>query len=262
MKILCWNLGFAAGRRREDPSLHDRAWHWIAAVDPDMAFLQETEPPTWTRERWEVLTLPHSAWASALVARHGLTLHPAALPVGGVLERAESYLATAQLELTTSERLFVSSVHTSARPAPKWGHPGYERTAIARASVGEPWWNDVMFAGCRELLEGRRFLLAGDWNTSRWLDSNGVAAPSGQEFFDRAAVAGWVELSLDANGREGKSWYGSTNPRVSQPDHVFADATTAASLRSFRIDPYPVDAHGLSDHAPLILELDLRAGDA
>ena len=36
------------------------------------------------------------------------------------------------------------------------------------------------------------------------------------------------------------------------------DPGTAASFRSFRIDPYPVEAHGLSDHAPLILELDLE----
>jgi endonuclease/exonuclease/phosphatase family metal-dependent hydrolase len=260
MKIICWNLGYAAGRWRDDPTLHDRAWHWIASVDPDLAFLQETDPPTWARERWEVLSLPHSFWASALVGRRGITVHAATLPTGGVLERARAYLATAELELATGERLLVSSVHAPSRMAPQWGHPGYERSAIARASVGEPRWNDVMFAGFRELVEGRRFLLAGDWNTSRWLDANGVAAPAGQEFFDRVSAAGWVELSVDANGREGKSWYGSTNPRVSQPDHVFADATTAAGLRAFRIDAYPVEAHGLSDHAPLVLDLDLRLG--
>jgi len=163
--------------------------------------------------------------------------------------------------MVDGEHLVVSSVHAAARRAPEWGHPGYERRVIARASVGEPWWNDVMFAGFREAVQGRRFILAGDWNTSRWLDSKGVAAPAGQEFFDRATAAGWVELSLDAGGREGKSWYGSTNPRVSQPDHIFADAGTAAGLRSFRIDPYPVQVHGLSDHAPLVLELDLDVSE-
>jgi endonuclease/exonuclease/phosphatase family metal-dependent hydrolase len=71
-----------------------------------------------------------------------------------------------------------------------------------------------------------------------------------------------VELSLDPDGHEGKTWYGSTNPRTSQLDHVFADATTAASLRSFRIDPHPVEAYGLSDHAPMILELDLTVATA
>ena len=169
MKVLCWNLGAAAGRWRDDPALHDRAWHWIAAVDPDN-----------------------------------------------------------------------------------------RREEIARPSVGVPWWNDVAFAGFRDLVDGRRFIIAGDWNTSRWADVDGIPTPAGAEFFARAAAAGWVELSLDSDGREGKTWYGSTNPRTHLPDHVFADAETAATLRSFRIDPYPVEAQGLSDHAPMILELDLE----
>jgi len=38
MRALCWNLGFAAGQWRENAALHDRAWHWIAAVDPDVVF--------------------------------------------------------------------------------------------------------------------------------------------------------------------------------------------------------------------------------
>lgn len=260
MKILCWNLGSAYGRWRDEPGLHERAWHWIAAVDPDLAFLQEAQPPGWARDRWEVLTLPYEFWASALVARSAATLRPAVLPAGGVIEREGSYFATAELEVSGVGPLLVSSVHAAPHVAPGWRHPGYEAASIARPSVGEPWCNDVAFAGFRDLVEGKRFLLAGDWNTSRSLDADGVPATDGQEFFERAAAAGWVEVSLDADGREGKSWYGSTNPRFCQLDHIFADAETAASFRSFRIDPYPVEVHGLSDHAPLMLELALDIG--
>jgi len=259
MRILCWNLGAAAGRWRDDPELHERTWHWIAAVDPDLAFLQETRPPEWARERWEVLTLPFHFWASAIAARRGLPLRVVAPPSDGVLDKAGSYHAFAELDLASGDSMLLSSVHTSPHEAPPWGHRGYRRRAIARPSVGRPWWNDVAFAGFRELVEGRRFLLAGDWNTARWVDAAGVPEPAGAEFFDRAAKEGWVELSLDADGHEGNTWYGSRNPRTSQLDHVFADATTAGSLRSFRIDPYPVEGHGLSDHAPMILELDLEA---
>ena len=256
--ILCWNLGAAAGRWRDDPDLHERAWHWIAAVDPDLAFLQETEPPDWARGHWEVITLPHSFWASALVARRSLGLRVLEPPTGGVLAKAGSYHAFGEIELVSGDPLLVASVHTSPRVAPVWGYrEHYRREQIARPSVGVPWWNDVAFAGFRELVDGRRFIVAGDWNTSRWVDSEGVPTPSGAEFFERATAAGWVELSLDADGREGRTWYGSTNPRTHQPDHAFADTETAATLRSFRIDPYPVEVHGLSDHAPLLLELDV-----
>ena len=258
MKILCWNLGAAYGRWCDDPSLHERAWHWIAAVDPDLAFLQETRPPEWVRARWEVLTLPYRFWASALVARSGASLRPAVLPAGSSLEREGSYFATAELDLADGGKLVASSVHASPRVAAPWRHAGYDPVSIARESVGVPWCNDVAFAGFRELVAGRRFLLAGDWNTSRSLDADGVPARDGQEFFERVAAAGWTELSLDADGREGKTWYGSTNPRVCQLDHIFADAQTAASFRSFRIEPWPVEAQGLSDHAPLILEVELE----
>lgn len=262
MRVLCWNLGFAAGRWRSEPGLHERAWHWTAAVDPDLAFLQETEPPEWACERWEVVTVPHSFWASALVTRRGSPLLPPVLPTGGVIERAGAYHVTAELELAGCERLVVASVHASPHEAPPWGHRGYRRMEIARPSVGKPCWNDVTFAGYRDLVAGRRFLLAGDWNTSRWVDKDGVPASDGQEFFDRAEAAGWVELSLNADGREGKTWYGSTNPRFCQLDHVFADPETAATLRSFHIDPYPVEELGLSDHAPMILELDVEIATA
>ena len=261
MKIVSWNLGAAWGRWRDDPALHDRAWHWIAALDPDLAFLQEVRPPAWATERWGLLVGPHRYFASALLTRRGTDLRPVALPVGGALEGLGSYLATAELRLADGSSLLVASVHTPARVAPESGHPGLDRARIARATVGKPWWNDVAFAGFREFVADRRFLVSGDWNTSRWVDEHGVATPTGVEFFARAEAAGWREISLDAEGREGKTWYGSTNPRTYQPDHAFADAGTVALVRSFAIEPWPITALGLSDHAPLVLDIDVEAAD-
>jgi endonuclease/exonuclease/phosphatase family metal-dependent hydrolase len=139
-----------------------------------------------------------------------------------------------------------------------WGHPGLDRAAIARATVGEPWWNDVAFAGYRDLIARQRFLLAGDWNTSRYLDENGVANVAGAEFFDRAAAAGWVDISLDVDNHEVKTWYGFETAHPHQADHAFADAETAALVRSFAVDEWPVNQLGLSDHAPLLFDIELE----
>jgi endonuclease/exonuclease/phosphatase family metal-dependent hydrolase len=257
MLLLCWNLGAAAGRWRKDEALHDRAWHWIAALDPDLALLQETRAPAWVGERWNVLAGPFLYFASAVVARAALQPREVALPSGGALERFGSYLATAEVALAGGAALVVSSVHTAAREAQTWGYPELDGDAIARRSVGVPWWNDVAYAAFRRYLGERRFLVGGDWNTSRWVDAQGVPSPAGAEFFDRAAADGWVDVSLDATGREGRSWYGSDNPRPHQPDHVFADRETAARVRSFEIEPWPITNLGLSDHAPLLVELDI-----
>ncbi len=254
-------MGAAYGPYRE-PAAHDRAWHWVAAVDPDLALLQETNAPDWVRQRWTLHDEAHEFWASAIVTRPGLDLRPVAFDPASVLGRFGSYLATAELVLADGTALLVASVHTRATVASARGTHGLDRAAIARPSVGEPWWNDVAFAGYRELVEGRPFLVGGDWNTSRWCDADGNPTPSGADFFARAEAAGWRELSLDGDGHEGRTWYGSTNPRPHQPDHVFADPATAATASDFAIEPWPVTALGLSDHAPLLLEIDVRVATA
>lgn len=260
--MLCWNLGAAFGRWRDDPTLHERAWHWVASMDPDLALLQEVRPPVWAPGRWDMEMGPFKWFASVVLSRRGLGLRPVTLPDGGVLDRFGSYLATAELEAVGLGTLVVASVHTPAREAPSRSHPGLDPTALARPGTDGPWLNDVAFAGYRALLEGRRFVVGGDWNTSRWVDEHGVADVAGAAFFDRAESAGWVEVSLDSDRREGKSWYGSTSPRAHQADHIFTDPNTAEAARSFRIEPWPVAELGLSDHAPLLIEIDPLGGDA
>jgi hypothetical protein len=259
MRIVTWNLGAAYGPyvRR-----HDRAWHWLAALDADLALLQECVPPVWARDRWTILTLPYTHWASALVARLSLALRPIDVGDDTLLGRFGSYLATGEITLADGASLLVASVHARAAEAPEWVTDGHDRVALARSSVGVPWSNDVAFAGYRTLAEGRPFVIGGDWNTARYVDAEGTANVEGTEFFSRAAATGWVELSVDADGREGRTWYGPGSPRPYQPDHVFTDPTIAAALRSQVVEAYPVESLGLSDHAPIVLELDLTVLEA
>ncbi len=201
MKVVSWNLGAAFGAYVES---HDRAWNWLAAVDPD-----------------------------SLLGRFG------------------SYPATAFVRVRDVS-LLVASVHTRAAVAPEWATAGFDRAAMARKSVGEPWSNDVAFAGYRDLVADRRFLVGGDWNTGLWADENGRLKPDGVEFLDRAEAAGWKDVSLI---EEGRTWYGFEGIRPYQPDHVFADELTAYHNRTRSIDTYPVKTLELSDHAPLVLDL-------
>jgi hypothetical protein len=61
-------MGAAYGPYRE-PTAHDRAWHWVAAVDRDLALLQETSVPDWVRERWTLHDEPPELWATESVVR-------------------------------------------------------------------------------------------------------------------------------------------------------------------------------------------------
>jgi hypothetical protein len=242
---------------------HDRAWHWLAALDPDLALLQECVPPDWTRERWAIENLPFQFWASALVAKPELRLASVDFDEASLLGRFGSYLATGEITMPNGASMLVASVHTQAAEAPDWVTAGHDRSAIARESVGVPWSNDVAFAGYRELPVARppeqKFLIGGDWNTARFVDEDGIPEADGAEFFGRSAEAGWREISLDPDGREGRTWYGPGGPRPYQPDHVFADARTAKLVSSMKIEAYPVETLGFSDHAPLVIELDVDA---
>ena len=250
MKVVSWNMGIAYGPYRE---WHDRAWHWLASMDPDVALIQECVPPDWARDHWTVHTLPFDHWASAIAVKREHQLRPIEPDPDSLLGRLGSYLATGHVRVR-HESLLVASVHARAAVAPEWVTAGFDRSAIARASVGEPWSNDVAFAAYRELARDRRFLIGGDWNTARYVDDKGQPKPDGAEFFERTAVAGWTELSLLANNLEGRTWFGSAALRPYQPDHVFADERTAYRNRARVIDTYPVETLGLSDHAPWVLE--------
>ena len=50
MRVVSWNLGVAFNFRRT----HDQAWQYLVELDPDIALLQEVDPPAWTDDRWAV----------------------------------------------------------------------------------------------------------------------------------------------------------------------------------------------------------------
>jgi hypothetical protein len=256
LRVLCWNMGGAFGPYIER---HDDAWRWVAEVDPDIALIQECVPPAWATNHWCIVHEPFRYWASAVIAKPTVDIRRvAAMP--DLLRRFGSYLATAEFDIADVGTILVASVHTRAAEAPGWATEGHDRSALARSSVGVPWSNDVAFAGYLELLAARPaspFLIGGDWNTARYIDDQGMPAADGTEFMDRAAAAGWVDMTLDTGGREVRTWFGRPGPRPYQPDHVLGSSDVRAT--NFRVDEEPVVVHDLSDHAPLVLEVEVRS---
>jgi hypothetical protein len=250
MRVISWNLAAAYGPFIER---HDEAWRWLEAAAPDVALLQEAIPPAWAGERWTIVRRPSSAWGSAVIARPSIGLRAVELAPDSLLGRFRGWLATAAIG-----DLVVASVHARAKPAPDWLTADHDRMAMARPGEDDPWSNDVAFAAYRDLVGRGPFLVGGDWNTGRYAALDGSISDRSAAFFSRAADAGWVELSLDEQGREGRSWFGGSPRRSYQPDHVFADFGTGGLRRSATIDRVPAEL-GLSDHAPLVVDLDLEA---
>ena len=251
MRIVSWNLGIAYGPYREH---HDRAWRALLDLDPGIAFLQEAVPPAWLPPEWHVVTYPFELWGSAVISRFPLT--PIAFAPESHLGRFGAYLALAHAELPDGTRTVVGSVHERTRPASRRLLAGLDGERMRRPSVPEPWWNDVVWHGLADLVRGERFLLGGDWNTSRWVDADGNPEPAGQEFHDRAAADGWVDLHHRIRGREVRSWFGTMSAREHQPDVIFADQWMAGRVADAWVEQGLARDGRLSDHAPVIVEVD------
>ena len=245
-----------AGRFRDEPGLHERAWHWIAALDPDLAFLQETEPPfgrATVGNSWSGRTFSSPRPSSP--SRDGTPL--VILPACGVLERFNP-TATAEIGLVVGMSLTVLSVHTSAHVAPDWGHPGSTEQPSRGQESGEPWWNDshspfTESSSQSPVHPGRAEHLAIPRR-------HGVPKVAGAEFFSRPRSSVGSTLA-DADGREGKTWYGSSSPRTSLQALTMSSSTPRRRLASDRSRSNRGRSPdlGLSDHAPLLLDLDLDA---
>jgi exonuclease III len=250
VRIVSWNLGANTTSRRA--TVHERAWHYLAALDPDVALLQEATPPQWARERWSIVAPASARWGSAIIARPELRLTPGPVDMEGGF-REGVLLATADLELTPGMPLLLGSVHAVVGRLGEAVLAGYDAAAIKRPREPIPYPNDIAYAIYRERVNGRRFLVSGDWNIARLWDDHHRGTHE-IDFFTRAGEDGWVECYRLFHETEGRTWFrGSDLPY--QLDHAFCDAETAKRLRSCQIDPHPAESLGLSDHAPLILEL-------
>jgi exonuclease III len=242
MRIVSWNLGYAFSFRVR----HDQAWHYLAALDPDIALLQEVLPPAWARERWDIDFRPIRQWGTAIVAKPALKLRSDPEPV--------AYSATGTVSILDGLDLLVASVHTQVGvPSPE-DYAGLDREAIRRPRRASLSHADVGYAIQRARVEGGRFLVGGDWNTARLWDRTHPGAFEA-DFFARAEADGWVDCYRRFHPEgEGRTWFrGSDAPY--QLDHVFCDSTTAAQLTGCEIYAHAAETLQLSDHAPLVVEL-------
>lgn len=218
---------------------HERAWSWLLSKEPDVALVQEAAGPA-LRSGYRCLCLPYMKWASMVVTRDpaSVCLEPAE---GSALARMTSYVAVARLTLGDVETTAVS-VHTPARPVPTaWLTDQLDPVALARPGE-QVFHNDWTFAALAADVSGS-FLIGGDWNTCRAYDPPSHRSfTGGNAFFDRAATAGW----LHAGPMDEESTY-----QRFQLDHAFVKGFDVE--RSW-VDRSALDA-GLSDHAPLFVEL-------
>jgi endonuclease/exonuclease/phosphatase family metal-dependent hydrolase len=105
-----------------------------------------------------------------------------------------------------------------------------------------------------KLWRGRRFLIGGDWNSSRLFDNfREYDPPVATAFFIRARQRGWYESH---GGKPEKRSYLKPTSHPYQLDHLFCNRSLWLQMTdcSVRNEPRVTE---LSDHAPLVAEFNL-----
>jgi hypothetical protein len=156
MRIVSWNL--AANTTSRSAAIHERAWHYLAALDPHVALLQEARPPAWARERWSFVPPSSAGWGSMILARPSLKLTPGPVDWEGGF-REGVLLATADFELPDGTSLLLGSVHAVVGRVGDAVLAGLDPAAIRRPHEPVPYPNDVAYAVYRERVRDRRFLI-------------------------------------------------------------------------------------------------------
>jgi endonuclease/exonuclease/phosphatase (EEP) superfamily protein YafD len=251
VRVVTWNMGLA-DRRRRFVRTHDEAWRYLLGLGPKLAFLQEAFPPDWVEGEGIVVRDPFERWGS-LIFSPTLAIEPFALPEDSSLRALPKYLAFAEVPLPDGTQAAAASIHAPPRAAEADVLGGRDPEELRR-SVEGPRYNDEIFAGLVPLVEGHRFILAGDWNTARHQGTE-RASRAGEEFFARVRAAGWYDCVWDQRQSEIRTWFGPG--QLQQDDYVFCDPLLGDSVDEVLVAEDAVTERHLSDHAPLIVDFDV-----
>jgi endonuclease/exonuclease/phosphatase family metal-dependent hydrolase len=251
VRVITWNMGLA-DRARRFVKTHEEAWRYLLGLNPDIAFLQEAFPPDWVESEGAVVRDPFKKWGSLVFSRR-LAIEPFALPQNSSLRALPNYLAFAEVPLPDGSQAIGASIHAPPRRA-EGDILGGRDPAELRRSVEGPKHNDAIFAGLTPLVEGRLFILAGDWNTAR-RQGTPRASRAGEEFFARVREAGWYDCVWAKRQSEIRTWFGPG--KLQQDDYVFCDPSLGQSVAGVSVAEEATTDRGLSDHAPLVIDFDI-----
>lgn len=253
VRVVTWNMGMA-DRARRFVRTHDQAWRYLLELSPDLAFLQETFPPDWVESEGRVVRDPFEK-SGSLIFSPELAIEPFSLPEDSSLRALPNYLAFAEIPLPDGTQAIAASIHAPTYRRAEGDVLGGRDPKELRRSVEGPNYNDAIFAGLAPLVEGRRFLLAGDWNTARRQRTERESR-GGEEFFARVREAGWHDCVWSKLQDEIRTWFGPG--KIQQDDYVFCDSWLGESVEKVSVAEDAATERHLSDHAPLIVDFDIR----
>jgi hypothetical protein len=187
--------------------------------------------------------LPFERWGS-LIFSPSPTIELFALPENCSLRALPNYLAFAEVPLRDGMQAIAASIHAPP-PRAEGDVLGGCDPAKLRRSVEGPKYNDAIFAELASLVDGHRFIIAGDWKAARRQGTE-HGSRAGEELFGRVRMAGWHDF---------RTWFG--RGRLQQDDYVFCDSSLGEAVDEVSVAKDAATGRHLSDHAPLVVDFDV-----
>lgn len=271
--VVSWNLGGAPAAGGTSLEQQRMAWDRLRGLDPDLVLLQEVQAngiPSWETEGWTILQgvvgrhVKQCRWGSIIAARRELQLveRDDVFAERG-LQILYDYILAGQVRLPGGGDVFVATVHTPAKEVQKYlkqckfddaGLPGIDDLRRPDYPNGRPWLNDLAYRCLQRQVQGKRFIIGGDWNTARGFGDEGAA------FFRRAEDEAWTDCHWVKNHKEVRTFLRKSS-KPYQDDHLFCDRETGKRLLACRVIAEKWVGQ-LSDHAPLLAEFSTAKGTA
>jgi endonuclease/exonuclease/phosphatase family metal-dependent hydrolase len=240
---------------------HVAAWEWLNAQDADVALLQEVVPLEQFTSAWGSVVYAHKwqNWGSAILVRDGGYEKWEPTDAQPWLQAVRGAVAVAKP--ADGQGLWLVSVHSDASSfeatAKKWKKTYQDlpdRSGIAQCNDAEMWEIEPSAHELAPVLAGQRFLFGGDLNTSLLYDSD--SSTDNARLFENLYGLGYHDVRPRHSAQEVQTFFTSRNTGPFQIDHVFADPATEAAVSSWRVRADVASDLGLSDHAPIEIQLD------
>lgn len=247
MRVVTWNMDTWKHAKKQP-----EAWDFLLnELNPDVALVQEAKVPDDTG--YEVLltnalewgsSLKELTWGSAILSRVGKPETQVHLSAEDISARGAVQIASCTI--AGLGEVTVANIHSRL--------DGDGRVIVNLSKTFE-----VVLPALRD-----RFVVGGDLNTARSL-AIAYKGEGGHGEFWSEVDAGKLKEALPGGQEERQSYWGHGDDNQGptgntlQDDHLFFDAETFKLVSESRVWDTP-QVRELSDHGPIVVDLDLSAG--
>lgn len=226
MRVVTWNLGYWQHR-----SSHAGAWAYLRdSIKPDLALLQEVNPPELLESENVVFKFVSGDWGTALYSRN--------VPLKEL--RFEGYsgrVVAAQLEIAAGRRVAAVSIHA----------PIIEGRVF-------PYLAEI-FDKVECVVGEGTFIVGGDLNSARLAEEVWPGYGHGP-FFERLSRSVFFDCHRKFHDTEQQTFFRSGSKHPFQDDHLFVSHDLADLVKSCDVLNNEI-TRGVSDHIPVVAEIDI-----